>query len=523
LQSDIFQGPRARRLLQIAVLATLYVVSGWLGLELAFFQENATLIWPPTGFSLAALILVGPRLWPGVLIGAFTLNTINGSAPVPAFTIAVGNTLEAVVGAFVMVRGFDFRPTLERVRDVLALVIVGGVFASAISATIGVASVWWSGGVRAADIETVWLIWWRGDLGGAVIVTPLALLLRSGTPEWAILLRHREFWIVSAVLLASSLLAFRGVAAPAWEPDMLQVAFGCMIWAGVRLGPRGALLISSSAIAIGAIQTARGLGPFVGVDPHASIGLLWTYAMQIGTVALILAAAVNQRDVAERQRREEQDERQRIERKQLLSQERERIMREMHDGIGGQLVSVLSMVQRGQASDEDVAEALRRTLDDMRLMIDSMEGSNADLSELLGRLRARLTPMLRRNGLGLRWDVDEVPALAALEPEQSLHCLRIVQEAIANVVQHAQASNVGVRVSSPDADPDAIAIEIQDDGIGFAAHPIHQGRGVRNMRARAEALGAELRIEQTHPGRRIRLLVSTQGVAALGRGSRDRF
>jgi integral membrane sensor domain MASE1 len=123
--------------LQLAVLAALYIFSGFIGLSLAEYQPNATLIWPPTGLSLAALIVYGPRLWPGVVIGSLALSLLNGSSLPLSLAISSGNTLEAVVGSQVLLRVFDFRPSLERVRDVMALLLFGGMCATLGSASVG--------------------------------------------------------------------------------------------------------------------------------------------------------------------------------------------------------------------------------------------------------------------------------------------------------------------------------------------------------------------------------------------------
>lgn len=125
--------------------------------------------------------------------------------------------------------------------------------------------------------------------------------------------------------------------------------------------------------------------------------LLWTYGITLGTTALTLAASTGQRDRVERLFRSAEIQRRSSEKDQLLTKERERITREMHDGLGSQLVSTLSMVERGLGSQAHVAESLRRALDDMRIMIDSLDPNTTDFATSLGKLRARLELLLRRN------------------------------------------------------------------------------------------------------------------------------
>jgi signal transduction histidine kinase len=500
---------------QIAVLASLYVATGLIGVNLDFYHKNVSLVWLPSGLSLAALILYGRRLWPGVLLGSLALNAFLvpsypvgiGTAAAAAFAAAVGNMLEALVGAWVVVDHFGFRPTLARVRDVVVLVLFGGVFATVISAGIGVTALWLGGDVESKNFLSVALLWWLGALGGVVTLTPFLLLLRNGTPAWATLARNPEFWIVTSLLVVSCLVAFGGIVGATAERLAMQLPLPCLAWAGVRLGTRGAVAASFSTIAIAAVATAQGLGPLAASDPQVSMTLLWGYSVGMGSTVLILAAAIAQRDAAEIRHQSEVAERQRAEREHLLTHERERIVRDMHDGLGGQLISLLSMVQRGQASDDEVAEGLRRSLDDMRIVIDSLEIRKSGLQDPLGKLRVRLDPLLRRNGLRLEWRIDERADLDGFTPEQALHCVRVIQEASSNVIQHARASEIEITVSAAGEQAEFVVIEIRDNGIGIIPGSEPGGRGTRNMIARAHALGALLSIEPAEPGRRIRLSI----------------
>jgi PAS domain S-box-containing protein len=198
-------------------------------------------------------------------------------------------------------------------------------------------------------------------------------------------------------------------------------------------------------------------------------------------------------------------ERLRTEKQSMLVLERERMTREMHDGIGGLLVSTIAMLERGRSKPSEVVETLRRALDDMRIAIDSLDPTTTDLPTSLGKLRARLEPLLRRNGIALCWQVEGVPGLDAYPPEQTLHFLRIIQEAVTNAVRHAKPSEVGIRIRAA-AGP-ALSVEIHDDGCGFAMDAVSGGRGILHMKARAEALDAELRFDPGDPGTRIEMRV----------------
>jgi signal transduction histidine kinase len=182
-----------------------------------------------------------------------------------------------------------------------------------------------------------------------------------------------------------------------------------------------------------------------------------------------------------------------LERERLLARERERIMREMHDGVGGQLVRTLSMIEGRGAPREEVASALRDALDDMRLVIDSLDPSGEDLTTRLGMLRARLERTLLRGGVELTWRVDPLPSHPALGTEASLHVVRFVQEAVTNALRHAAARTITIAAREQRAEDRALSIlvEVIDDGVGLGSDAA-PGRGLANMQRRADLLGAHL-------------------------------
>jgi len=149
---------------------------------------------------------------------------------------------------------------------------------------------------------------------------------------------------------------------------------------------------------------------------------------------------------------------------QMLAQERQRLMQDMHDGLGSSLMSALHAVESGQMSEAEVAQVLRECIDDMKLAIDSLEPVQTDLLLLLATLRFRLAPRLQGSGLTLDWAVDDVPRLAWLEPRSALHILRIFQEVLTNIIKHARASRITVRTSHDDTQ---VTVTVEDNGVGF--------------------------------------------------------
>jgi signal transduction histidine kinase len=189
------------------------------------------------------------------------------------------------------------------------------------------------------------------------------------------------------------------------------------------------------------------------------------------------------------------------ERQQALLLERQRLMQDMHDGLGSSLLSAMVAVEQGRMSQEQVVEVLRECVDDLRLVIDSLEPVGHDLVSLLATMRYRLGKRLQSGGLMLEWDVQDLPPLPWLEPPDALHVLRLLQEALSNALKHAQASRV--RIVTRDLGH-KVEIRVEDDGRGFDPATVQQGRGLRSQVKRARRLGGTLQLD-TRPGQGTRL------------------
>lgn len=192
--------------------------------------------------------------------------------------------------------------------------------------------------------------------------------------------------------------------------------------------------------------------------------------------------------------------------RQAAADERERILRDMHDGLGGHVVSALSMVKRGVHDSEQVAEVLQEALDEMRLLLDSVAISE-DLSQVLGSLRARVEPRLERHGLRFDWRVSELPDLPGLGPRGVVQVIRIVQECLSNVIKHADATTVRIStgLATGSGREPGVFLEVEDDGRGIPEPCRRDDRGgLANMRWRAAQLRGEVEIIGGR-GTRIRL------------------
>ena len=180
-----------------------------------------------------------------------------------------------------------------------------------------------------------------------------------------------------------------------------------------------------------------------------------------------------------------------VEHRQTLSQERQRLMQDMHDGLGASLHHALRAFERGPLGNQAVGEILRGCIDDVRLTIDAMEPVEADLALLLGTLHGRVADHLQHAGVTLRWQVADLPRLDWLDPRCALHILRILQEALTNITRHTRADDIGLHAT---ADATGVTLHLCDNGPGFDLdHALRSGgMGLRNQLRRAEAIGGRL-------------------------------
>ncbi|MGZ3333053.1 MAG: MASE1 domain-containing protein [Gemmatimonadaceae bacterium] len=289
---------------RVTLLAAVYLLAGRIGFMVSAVDPIVSSVWPPSGIALAAMLLMGPRFWPGIVIGGFILNLTGTIAPIPALVIAVGNTLEALLAARLLT-SVGFRPSMERLRDVLALVVLGAIASPPVSATVGVIVLALVRGAAGFPDWTIWATWFSGDALGIVLVTPLILTWAAGPP-----LRVSKRDVFEASLLAVLVIACSVVL---WRAPVSYVyaIFPLTIWAALRFGVRGGAAASLvvSAIAVG--YTVSGVGPFATSTPVNNLFSLQTFIGVLALTNLIIAAVIAERRTVEsalqRSRQQHQD------------------------------------------------------------------------------------------------------------------------------------------------------------------------------------------------------------------------
>lgn len=288
------------QVLHIVLLAAAYVAAAKLGLAMAFDVAQITAIWPPTGIALAAVLLLGYRVWPGIALGAFIANITTNEPLGTALGITLGNTLEALAGAW-MLRRAGFNPQLSRLHDVLALLLCSALLSTTISATIGTASLCMGGVQPWEAYNELWWLWWLGDATGALLVAPV-LLVWCGKPH---ALHRRD--IVEAVTTTSALIALSLIIFGITQVNsqvFLYIIFPFIIWAAFRFGQYGTTWLTLIASAVAIWATLHGLGPFSGMPVGTSLILLQIFMGIVALTGLLLSAAINEhRETAEMQSR----------------------------------------------------------------------------------------------------------------------------------------------------------------------------------------------------------------------------
>src|ERR1700747_495060 len=297
----MMQSRRFSGLPLIGVFAVVYVIAGKIGLNLASLHASASPVWPPAGIALAAILLLGYRVWPAIFVGAFLVNLTTAGDIATSVAIATGNTLEALVGAFLVNRFAGGRNVFDRPQGVFKFAVAAAI-STIISPLFGVTSLALAGFADWANYGAIWVTWWLGDTTGDLVFAPLVLLW-GARPElsW----KKKESVEVGVLLLLLTLLSV--IVFGGWlaiSAKNYPIAFICgpiVIWTAFRFTQRetatGIFILSVIAV----WGTVRGFGPFVGQSENQSLLTVQSWTAVLAVTAMALSAGM-----AERRRIEEE-------------------------------------------------------------------------------------------------------------------------------------------------------------------------------------------------------------------------
>ncbi|MFI5414383.1 MAG: MASE1 domain-containing protein [Candidatus Lutacidiplasmatales archaeon] len=292
------RGRWVRLALSLLVLGAAYFLSGKVGLFLAVGNASVSAVWPPTGIAIAALLLGDFSLWPAIFAGAFLVNLTTTGDVTSSLGIATGNTLEAVVGAYLALRFAGGKRLLATPRNVAVFALLSGFLAATVAATIGTTSLTLAHLAAPSNFFGVWGPWWLGDAIGAIEVTPLILAVAQGFgrpyPALSVPARWEPFG-VAAVTVGLALVVFaRPPTTALGGYPLIFLVVPPIIWAAVRFGPLGAVGSVSAVSVIAIVATVTGNGPFATLPLGVSLVALRIFIGSLAITALLVAAEVLQ-------------------------------------------------------------------------------------------------------------------------------------------------------------------------------------------------------------------------------------
>jgi len=522
----------------LVAIGVIYFALAKGGLALASIHPSATPIWPPTGVALAAVLLWGYRTWPAIFTAAVIANATTAGSVATAIAIATGNSLEAVVGAYLINRCSRGCNTFSTPDSVAKFALICVVIATPISASIGLTSLATAGYIERTNFANAWVTWWLGDVTGALVVAPVIVLWASSHYH---AFNRNEFLETVGVLATAAvvgLIAFSPLIEQTPSRDPLGfLAILPMLWAALRRGPRDTATVALVLAGITIWGTLTGGGPFTTADLNASFLLVLMFLISITVPSLLLSADVEVRKKAEESLRRAQIE---LERKvaertqelELANAAKSRFfamashdLRQPLHALGlfvAQLRTPLKSgertktIERVDATRKEMDEMFNSLLDISRLDAGILTPKITEfpIARLLQKIETRFDQATREKGLRLR-----VRRSDAWVRSDAMLLERILLNLVSNAVRYTLRGGiiVGCRRLG-----EMLRIEVWDSGPGI---PEDQKRNIFGEffqlptpeRNRYGGLGLGLAIVD-----RLRVLLNHQIdlASTVGRGSR---
>jgi len=549
----ISMGARPAFALEVLGAAAVYFAAARLGLELAVVVRQVSIIWPATGVALALLVLRGRRLWPGILIGAFAANALNATPLLTSFGIAIGNTLEAVVGAMLLQR-VGFQPALRRLHDVASVFLLGACLSTIASATLGVASLCLTGVAPWSLFSSLWGTWWIGDAIGDLVTAPLLFVWADQARNRWPLGRITEGALLLCAMLVLSLGVF-AISGSSFQYPIHYLIFPAVIWAALRLGQQATATLVFGALAVTIVATLAGRGPFVISGVGGNLMRVALFMAVVAVTGLFLGAATAERNRAERRRAEDYAQLRRSEERLARQAEElaaaDRRKDEFLAVLGHELRNPLAPLQNGlellrlgagdPALIRQARELMERQLRHLVRLVDDLldvarirsgkivlELERVELESMVASAIELARPLIDSRKHHLTLDLPAQPTLTSADRTR-------LPQLIANVLNNAakytaEGGQITVTVSGDEREA---VVSVRDTGIGMtrealqnifelftqAAGPSHTiqgglGVGLSLARSIAELHGGVLLAHSDGPGKGSEFTLRLPAVAA---------
>lgn len=461
-----------------------YILAARIGLSLDAAAGFASLVWPPSGIALAALLLLGVRVWPAIFIGALIANLLTG-APLPvALGIACGNTGEAVLAALALRQVKGFSVTLENVRSVMALCLVAAVLSTLVSATVGSMSLLLGHIITTERFGRVWSMWWIGDAVGDLIWAPL-FLVWARRPRYHFARSSGEVLALSGMIGLASLSFYGELRFVPRAVDSFYEAglflLG-LLWAALRFGQRGAATTAFAISKLAVLATVLGYGPFVQARLSEGLLPLQTFMATIGATVLLLGATVVERVVAleDTRRAEEVASEANLAKSEFLAIMSHELRTPLN-AIGG-FAQLLQEGVHGTLNErqaDDVARILRNEkqlltiIDELLSFVSvekgqpAVEGQTLKVTDAFDAVEPVMQPEFEEKHLVVQREVAP-PQLAVHADPQSLQ--QILLRLLSNASKYTKDG--GTITLGADREGPSVRIWVADNGVGISNHEI---------------------------------------------------
>jgi two-component sensor histidine kinase/integral membrane sensor domain MASE1 len=471
IQSNIFT-----QILLVLLVSVFYYLAARFGLTLGFKGTNASPVWPPTGIALSAVMLFGFRIWPGIFISAFLANYATGlNAPI-ATIIAVGNTLEAVAGGFVLHYFCGGRPFLNDVRGTLCFLVPVCMGTTMISSTIGAASLVLGGYNGGTPFSYLLWTWWLGDTAGDLIIAPLFIGLAKSRSEIWNLKSIASFAAILATAVGISMLIF----GPWFQQGYMLLYFtlGLIVISAFHLPMLGITILCTVISAIALWGTKSGFGPFMLGSLNESLLLLQIYIGTVAATGMILNAVLNERKTALQELEKARN------KAESIALEKTVLLQELHHRVKNNLQVIVSLlnIHGRELEVSDAQTIFKECVNRVKVigniheeLYSSTSLTDSDSSAYIRSLAETLLSAHTKNNQNVRLKINVEPLF--LNREKAVPAGMILNELITNSCKHAFA----------DGEPGEITINLKQIDSKFSLTYTDSGKGFQQILDKRQA------------------------------------